>query len=79
MNKITPSDALRYMMKLNRAELRKLRGGEPQGKCADCKRYVRADEIAVKCDKCSNTFVCVDCIDKHDHIHDQLSSALLLA
>lgn len=78
---ITPSDALRHLMNLHKHELAEIKkkGDPPQGKCADCKRDVPAHEIAVKCDKCDNTFVCVNCIDKHDHIHDQLKGALHLA
>lgn len=81
MKLIQPSDALKHMMALHRRELleMKKKGDPPQGKCCDCKRDVPAWEIAVKCDKCSNTFVCVNCIDKHDHIHDQLKGALHLA
>lgn len=67
---VTYSDALRYMMHQNKDELAKLKGGEPQGKCVDCKRELPAEEIAVKCDEC-NRFVCVNCIDKHDHVHKQ--------
>jgi hypothetical protein len=66
---VTPSDALRYLMHTQRDELMKLKGGEPQGKCIDCKRQVPAHEIAVKCENC-NYFVCVNCIDKHDHMHE---------
>jgi Zn finger protein HypA/HybF involved in hydrogenase expression len=70
--KVRYSDALRYMMKHNAHELAKLKGGEPQGKCIDCRRELPAEEIAVKCDQC-NRFVCVNCIDKHVHEHDSFS------
>lgn len=66
---ITPSDALRYLMHTQRDELAKLKGQQPQGKCIDCRRQLPAHEIAVKCDSC-NEFVCVNCIDKHDHMHE---------
>jgi len=65
---VTPSDALRYLMHTNRDELAKLKGQPDQGKCLDCKRIVPAHEIAVKCDQC-NLFVCVNCVDKHDHLN----------
>lgn len=79
MNKINISDALRHMMKMHATELAGLKGQPPQGKCCDCRREIPATEISVKCDKCSNTFVCVNCIDRHDHCHDELAQGLRLA
>jgi len=70
--KVRYSDALRHLMYTSRHELAKLKGGEPQGKCIDCKRELPAEEIAVKCDQCRR-FVCVNCIDKHVHEHDSFS------
>lgn len=67
---VTASDALRYLMHTQRHELAKLKGGEPQGKCLKCRRQLPAEEIAVKCDQC-NQFICVNCIDGHDHMHAQ--------
>lgn len=56
------------------AQLETQRGEPPQGKCVDCKQDVPAHEIAVKCDKCDKSYVCVRCIDKHDHLHSALES-----
>jgi hypothetical protein len=70
--KVRYSDALRHLMHTQHRELAKLKGGEPQGKCIDCRRELPAEEIAVKCDQC-NRFVCVNCIDKHVHEHDSFS------
>lgn len=70
------SDALRVLMHQKRHELEKAKNWPPQGKCVDCKRDIRADEIAVKCDKCENSFVCVNCVDRHDHIDRQNAKAV---
>jgi Zn finger protein HypA/HybF involved in hydrogenase expression len=67
------SDALNFLMHQQRAVLEANRGNPPQGKCVDCKKDVPAHEIAVKCDKCENEFICVRCVDRHDHLHSVLA------
>lgn len=71
---IQPSNALRLLMHQQRHVLEAQRGKPPQGSCVDCKKDVPAHEIAVKCDRCEDSFVCVRCIDKHDHAHITLAS-----
>lgn len=67
------SDGLRLLMWEQRHVLERNRHKPPQGKCVDCKRDILATEIAVKCDVCENSFVCVKCVDKHDHIHKAMA------
>lgn len=69
--KLSMADLVRALMHKYRYNLAANEGNPPQGKCLDCKRDIRATEIAIKCDRC-NEFVCVDCVNKHDHLHAQL-------
>lgn len=76
--KIILSTTLRCLMHENRIALEAQRGNPTQGKCVDCKRDVPAHEFAVKCNKCDDSFVCVWCVDKHDHLHAALGAMGLI-
>lgn len=60
------------MMVNNKEYLLGQRGKPPHGKCVDCKRDIVAMEMYVKCPNCEENMICVDCVDKHDHMHNAI-------
>jgi Zn finger protein HypA/HybF involved in hydrogenase expression len=72
------SEVLMFLMVQNKDYLLAQKGKPPQGKCLDCKRDILAMELAARCPKCSESLVCYECVDKHDHLHDNPEMRRLL-
>lgn len=67
------SDVLRMLMIQNKEYLLGQRGKPPLGKCIDCKQDILAMELYARCPNCEQSMVCVNCVDKHDHMHNMIA------
>jgi hypothetical protein len=68
------SEALQFLMVQNKEYLLAQRGKPPLGKCIDCKRDILAMELYARCDRCEQSMVCYKCVDKHDHLHNLITT-----